>query len=397
MLRAFRLPGLAALALGAMALAGCTAPGLILTAAGIATDTSMTWEMVKHVHGKLVEDDPTPCVLLNSVQRALNGRCDFVAGSIRAADIARSGLQGCALSVATRDARLWRALPELIEKGASYERCARAPLQELADVDACPDFASASPEILKAIVYLADNDPRSVRHDVFRMFSCSRARAAGLDRVLVGWLDRGKLQPGTLSFSPLEALDPDLLVTRFGRELEVAGHSPRAALDHYDGSLPNGFEEALRTNHWAALGWWLYELPELANLAPPSRGAQMSWVPLQRVLVPGYLVRAEEQGDMVRFLMAHGANPRSKLPFDPGKTVVSFAAAIKSPMITVLDAPPPAAAAPATTLARSSLAREAGRASGGAARPPGDLGARAARPLAGLDAKAAAEGERRAE
>jgi len=393
--RAFRLPGLAALALGAFALAGCTAPGLILTAAGIATDTSMTWEMVKHVHGKLVEDDPTPCALLNSVQRALNGRCDFVAGSIRSADIVKSGLQGCPLSVATRDARLWRALPELIDKGAGFEHCPRAPLQELAEIDACPDFPSASPEILKAIVHLADNDPRSVRHDVFRMLSCPRARVAGLDRVLVGWLDHGKLQPGAISFSPLEALDPDLLVTRFGRELEIAGHSPRAALDHYDGSLPNGFEEALRTNHWAALEWWLYELPQLANRAPPSRGAEMDWVPLQRVLIPGYLVRADAQPEMVRFLMAHGANPRSKLPFDPAKTVVSFAAGIKSPMLALLDAPPPTAA-PATTLARTALIGEAGRA-GGAAKPTRDNAARSARQAAGLDAKPAGEDARRAE
>src|SRR3982751_6067434 len=86
MLRNSRLLGqLVAMAIGAAALGGCTAPGLILTAAGVATDTSMTWEIVKHVHGKLVEDDPTPCVLLNSVQRALNGRCEFVAGSIRSA------------------------------------------------------------------------------------------------------------------------------------------------------------------------------------------------------------------------------------------------------------------------------------------------------------------------
>ena len=28
--------------------------------------------------------------------------------------------------------------------------------RQLAEVDACPDFASASPEVLKAIVYLAD-------------------------------------------------------------------------------------------------------------------------------------------------------------------------------------------------------------------------------------------------
>ena len=101
--RAFRLPGLAAFALGALALAGCTAPGLILTAAGIATDTSMTWEMAKHVHGKLVEDDPTPCALLNSVQRALNGRCDFVPGSIRSADIASERPAG--LRALGRDSR----------------------------------------------------------------------------------------------------------------------------------------------------------------------------------------------------------------------------------------------------------------------------------------------------
>lgn len=337
-------------------LAGCTAPALIMTAAGIATDTSMTWEMVKHVHGMLTEDDPTPCVLLNSVQRALNGRCEFVPGSIRTADIAKTGLQGCPLTVATQDARLWRALPELIEKGAGVESCARSPLQDLAEVDACPNFQAASPEILKAMVYLADNDPRAVRHDVFRMFSCSRARAAGLDQVLVGWLDRGKLQPGTISFSPLEALDPDVLVTSFGRELEVAGHSPSAALDHYDGSLPSGFEEALRTSHWAALEWWFYELPQLVNLAPPSRGAQMAWVPLQRVLLPGYLVNPGEQADTVRFLMAHGANPHSKLPFDPGKNVIAFAAAIKSPMVAVLDAPPARdPPVPATTLAQTAI------------------------------------------
>ena len=370
MLRATRPAGLlAALAIGAATLAGCTAPGLILTAAGIATDTSVTWEVVKHVHAQLTEDDPTPCAMLNSVQRALNGRCEYVAGSIRAADIAKSGLQSCPLTAATRDARLWRALPELIEKGAGYERCARSPLQDLAEIDACPNFQAASPEILKAMVYLADNDPRSVRHDVFRMLSCRNARAVGLDQVLVGWLDGGKLQPGTLSFSPLEALDPEVLVTRFGRELEVAGHLPSAALDHYDGSLPMGFEEALRTSHWAALEWWFYELPQLANRAPPSRGAQMTWVPLQRVLLPGYLANPETQADTVRFLLAHGADPRTKLPFDSGRNVISFAAAIKSPMIALLDAPAASVApVPATTLAQTATGADGGRA-GGVSRP----------------------------
>src|SRR6478735_7834753 len=118
------LAQLAAFAIGAAALAGCTAPGLILTAAGIATDTSVTWEIAKHIHAQITEDDPTPCAMLNSVQRALNARCPFQPGSIKTADIAKSGLQGCPLGVATSDSRVWRALPELLEKGAKSESCA---------------------------------------------------------------------------------------------------------------------------------------------------------------------------------------------------------------------------------------------------------------------------------
>jgi len=200
-----------------------------------------------------------------------------------------------------------------------------------------------------------------VRHDVFRMFSCSRGRAAGLDQVLVRWLDRGVLQPGTLSFSPLEALDPEVLVSRFGRELQLAGHSASTALDHYDGALPSGFEEALRTSNWAALEWWFYELPQLANLAPPSRSAQMSWVPLQRVLLPGYLADPAAQPEMVSFLLAHGADPRSKLPFDPSRNVIAFAKSIKSPSLALLDSPAaPAMSATATALASTSLLDGAG-------------------------------------
>ncbi len=352
----------ATVAMGLVALGGCTAPGLILTATGIATDTSMTWDIVKHLHAKLTEDDPRPCILLDSVQRALNARCDYVAGSIRTADIARNGLQACPLAAATQDPRLWRALPELVEKGATSARCPRSPLQDLAEADACPDFASASPEVLHAMAELADSDPRAVRHDVFRMLSCPNARSAGLDRVLVGWLDRGKLEPGTISFNPLEALDPGLIGSRFARDLQVAGHTPQTALDHFEGTLPSGFEEALRTSNWEALGWWLYELPQLANEAPPSRGAQLASIPLQQVLLPGFLRDPSTQGEMVRFLMARGADPRRKLPFDSGTTVIGFAASIKSPMLALLDPPRPTPAAPivapATTLAHNAAGTE---------------------------------------
>ncbi len=325
-------------------LVACSPVGLLVGATGMATDTSMTWDIVKHVHGKLTEGDATPCVRLNSVQRALNARCEYVAGSIQPADLARSGLQQCALAAATRDPRLWRALPELLDKGASVDSCPGSPLIALAESTPCPDFASAPPAVLGAIRTLAESDPRAVRHDVFRMLGCPKARAAGLDRVLVTWLDRGDLEPGKLSFSPLDAADPDLLVSRFGHELEIAGHKPESALDGYEGSLPSGFELALRNSHWAALEWWLYRLPQLANLAPPQGGGQLAWVPLQRVLLPGFLQFPETQRDMIGFLMARGASPRQKLPFDPGKTVVAFAAQMKSPMLVLLEPPARSAA-----------------------------------------------------
>lgn len=344
-----RLLAATAAACGAFVLAACTAPGLLLSAAGVATDTSITWDIVKHVHGKLTEDDPTPCRLLNSVQRAINPRCEFVAGSIVAADLANSGLQACPLAAATQDARSWRALPELIAKGAAVQRCARSPLQDLAAVDACPDFTAAPPAVLASLAFLAESDARAVRHDVFRMLGCPQARAAGLERILVAWLDRGALEPGTLSFSPLGALHPDLVGSRFSRELEVAGHLPQTALDHYDGVLPSGFEEALRTSHWAALEWWIDRLPRLANRVPPTRGGQLAWLPLQRVLLPAFLSDASTRSAMVGFLMARGADPKQKLPSEPSRTVIGFATSISSPMLALLD--PPAPPSPAAALA----------------------------------------------
>jgi hypothetical protein len=347
--RLFRLLGLAAVA--GLFLSACTPVGLALSATGMATDTSMTWDIVKHIHGKLTEDDPTPCVLLNSVERVLSARCEYVPGSIRVADITRSGLPECPLALATRDPRLWRALPELLEKGAQVNACAGSPLVALADSDPCPIFQAASPAVLQSITRLAEDDPRAVRHDVFRMLGCSNARAAGLDKVLTTWLDHGELEPGKISFSPLDAADPDLLITRFGHELEVAGNRPEAALDGYDGKLPSGFEEALRRSNWAALDWWLFRLPQLANLAPPQGGGQLAWVPLQRVILPGYLQFPSTQRDMVSFLMSRGASPRQKLPFDPGKTVVSYALQMHSPLLALLDPPTPTAPA-APTLAK---------------------------------------------
>jgi hypothetical protein len=200
---------LAAALAAAATLAGCSTTGLVLTAAGIATDTSITWEVAKHVHAKMVENDPTPCILLNTVARAVSPRCDHVPGSIRSADIARSGLQDCPLALAVRDRRLWNAVPDLVQAGAKAEHChGGSPLAGLARIDACPDFASAPQEVVDAFRELALYDPRALRHDVVRIFSCPSARRAGLDAVLVEWLARGSLTPGNVSFSPLSALHP---------------------------------------------------------------------------------------------------------------------------------------------------------------------------------------------
>ena len=70
----------------------------------------------------------------------------------------------------------------------------------------------------------------------------------------------------------------------------------------------------------------------------------MDWVPLQRVLLPGFLQDPGSQAQMVSYLIAHGADPRKKLPFDPDKTVIAFAASIKSPMLPLLNPPVTAAA-----------------------------------------------------
>jgi len=338
-------------------LAGCSAPALLVGAAGVATDTSVPWAIVKHVHDKLTEGDPVPCRNLNSVQRALSARCGaFEPGSLDAQDVAHSGLEVCPLAVAARDPRFWPVLPELLDRGAQPEACAQSPLVELARADACPDFSKASAPELRALGWLAEADARAVRHDVVRMLSCPSARRAGLDRVLVAWDDAGALNPGQLSFGMFGALHPDLLATPFARRLEAEGHTARAGLGAYEGTRSAGFEEALRTSHWAALDWWLARAPELVRSVPPTQGNRQPWLPLARVLVPSFLADPATQREVVTYLLAHGANPRQRLPFDASQSVVAYARTLKSPVVALLEAPPEAAQPDAPRLASTTTA-----------------------------------------
>jgi len=324
---------------GMLALAGCTTTAAVIGAIGIATDTSATWSIAKYVHDKWVEGGPVPCYYLNSVERALAPHClPYQPGLMKAEDLAASyKLPLCPLAMAARDPRLWPALPELIHKGAMPEACARAPLVELAQADPCPDFGAATPQVRESLLWLAQADARAIHHDVVRMLSCPRARAAGFDAVLERWVAQGQMQPGQLGFSPLSALDPDMLSTPLAAQLEAAGHRVRAALDPYDGKLRPGFEVAFRSGNYAALDWWLARAPQLANRVPPLQGDELPWVPLAKTLGSDWLEPPVQPRAMAEYLLARGASPGSRLPAQPGMTVLRLARQLNSPLLPLLE------------------------------------------------------------
>ncbi|MBX3603727.1 MAG: hypothetical protein KF788_00570 [Piscinibacter sp.] len=318
------------LGIGALLTSGCT-----------------TTLVVMHVYDKMTEGDPTSCFKLNSVDRALQERCGrFVAGSLQAKDIQASGLPICPLTVATRNPTFWPVLPELIAKGATPEACSVPPWVALAQAHPCPDFSRATPAELQALRWVAEADARAIHHDAVRALSCPNARTAGLDRVLDGWVANDQMPAGVLPFGALGALHPSHLGSPLARALEARGHTAAAALGGYDGKLPGGFEEALRTGDFAALDWWLQRAPSLANRAPPANNSQLPWVPLARVLTPAFMPDADLQRRTVTYLIAHGADPDRALPHDPSQSVRMLAVRMKSPLLASLAASPGTAAAP---------------------------------------------------
>lgn len=321
------------------------AAALALAAGSLLASGCTTTVVALHLYDRITEGDPTPCHRLNSVDRALQERCGpYQAGSLVTKDVTSSGLPLCPLATATRNPAFWSVLPELIAKGATPEACREAPWVALAQADACPDFSRASRAELESLRWLAEADASAIQHDVVRVLSCPRARAVGLDKVLDQWADQGQLQRGQLAFGPLGALHPSHLNTPLARVLEAQGHTAAASLGSYGGTLTPGFEAALQSGDFAALDWWLARVPELANKVPPTRGNQLPWVPLARVLTHSFMPDADQQRETVLYLLAHGANPRRVLPHDPNQTVMSFARQLKSPLVATLDAPAPARA-----------------------------------------------------
>jgi hypothetical protein len=328
-----------ALLAAAALLSACSGPAAVIGLIGVATDTSASWAIVRHIHDKWVEGGPVPCYRLDSLERALSPHCQpYATGTIKMADLAvPHKLPMCPLSVAARDPRLWHVLPELIEKGAMPEACARAPLVELAQVDACPDFAAAPPAVRESMLWLAQADARAVHHDVVRMLSCPNARTVGFDRAVARWVEQGQMPLGRLGFSPLSALHPDMLSSPLAARLEADGHTARAGLDPYQGQLRSGFEEAFRSGHWEALDWWLVRAPELANRVPPPQGNQLPWVPLAKTLSSDWMDQPTQQQPMVAFLLARGANPAARLPHQPDMTVLRLARQMNSPLLPMLE------------------------------------------------------------
>jgi hypothetical protein len=117
--------------------------------------------------------------------------------------------------------------------------------------------------------------------------------------------------------------------------------------------LPSSFDLALRDGDFAALDWWLDRVPELANRVPPRQGNQLPWLPLARVITPTYLAHPEQEGELVAYLLARGADPWRALPHDPRQTVVGYAWQVNSSSVPLLEqpvraAPPPLRAAALT-------------------------------------------------
>lgn len=310
---------------------------LALAASALLGSGCTTTIVLLHVYDKVTEGDPTPCRKLNTVQRALDTRCGtFVAGSIDAKDLVAPGLPVCPLALAARDPKLWPVLPELEAKGAMPEHCATAPLVELARANPCPDFAAASADTLAALRWLGEADARAVQHDALRLLSCPGAVAVGLDRVLDGWQAQGALKPGVLAFSPLAALHPSRLASPLGLRLEAQGHTAAASFGAYEGTLPHGFDEALRLGDLRAIAWWLDRQPGLANRVPATQADQLDWLPLARVVSPAFIADEPRRLAVAELLLARGADPWRTLPYDRGQTVVTLARQLRSPLAETL-------------------------------------------------------------
>lgn len=303
------------------------------------------------------------CSDMHSVERGLSERCgEYVPGRFAAADVNRAAPEECPLTVATAEPRRWRMLPELVEKGARAERCTTSPLTALMQQPATRlenALRSATKPQIDALAWIANHDERAIQPAVVQWLSSPAARTAGLDNVLLAWVDKGLLDPRKTGFEPLAWLHPSALSTPLSTAFVVRGQRAEVAIR----SNPGALEEALRSGDLAALDWWFARVPGLANLVVDNRELRVNWRPLAYVSTPGVIPDAKLRQQVTRHLLSRGADPSATLPHQPGVTVLAQAqrmspdlAPVMQASLTTRQATTLAATRPSTTAAPEAAA-----------------------------------------
>jgi hypothetical protein len=292
---------------------------------------------------------PPSCASLTSVERALTARCGaYKSGEILTKDVNIPVRSECALTNFARNPATWHGLPELLAKGAKPEGCNKAPLLAMAEREACPDFSAMSADTRNAVRWLAMADAASVSAPVMGMLSCPSARQAGLADVIPAWVAQRALDPSTVRFSPLSALHSSSLREPWVALIIGAGHQPQQAAE-LDAS---GFERALASGDVAALQWWTQHAPSLVHRVPSKGVGYTAWLPLARVMTPGFAPSDAVRSAGAEFLVARGANPQAALPHDRGETVLSYTQRVQPQLAHLLHVS--AVAAPQKPLVISS-------------------------------------------
>jgi hypothetical protein len=292
---------------------------------------------------------PPSCASLTSVERALTERCGaYKPGELVTKDVNTPVRSECALTNFARNPATWHGLPELLAKGAKPEGCNKAPLVAMAERDACPDFSKMSADTRNAVRWLAMADAASVSAPVMGMLSCPNARQAGLSDLIPAWVAQRALDPASVRFSPLSALHPSSLREPWVALIVGVGHTPQQAAE-MDAS---GFERALASGDVAALQWWAQHVPSLVHRVPSKGVGYIAWLPLARVMTPGFAPNDAVRSAGAEFLVAQGANPQAALPQDRGETVLSYTQRVQPQLAHLLHVS--AGAAPQKPLAISS-------------------------------------------
>ncbi len=277
----------------------------------------------------------TTCSSLSSVERAIASHCGgYKPGELVAKDVNQTAISVCPLTNFARNPALWHGLPELLAKGANPERCAKAPLLAMAEVQACPAFSQMAPATLEAVRWLAVGDAASINGPVLHMLSCPEAVTAGLSSVVTQWVAQAQLQPNQTNFSVLSRIHPTSLTQPWVTDLLAAGHQPlRAVQDD-----ATGFENALAQGDQVALGWWTQQVPSLVHRAPPRGYGFVSWLPLARTMSPGFAVDDAARMRSAQMLIDRGASLNASLPHDRGQSVGDYARSAQPQLWTSLQA-----------------------------------------------------------